>query len=157
MKTQRTKTLNTKALQANTIAINIYCVGGEIGFGDASTSDPRGYFMVSCGEIDNKVPAVRCARVDIVASPGVVAPTVSASMDIFAKKCEHVRVNGPIIYANFGWLLSIAHYIKAKYTNTIVSEQEKEFLATQLSGYGPGYLQHHISQSRCAAYYLLAG
>lgn len=150
------KHMKSRRTNTNTITINIYCIGGEIGLGDASTSDPRGYFMVSCGDIEH-ITSIHHTRVDIVASPGVVAPTVSACMDIFAKKCEHVRVKGPVIYANFGWLLSIAHYIKAKYTNTIVIDQEKEFLATQLSGYGPGYLQHHISQSRCASYYLLAG
>jgi hypothetical protein len=140
----------------NSIDINIYCVGGEIGFGDASTSDPLGYFIVACGNVQPHTNIIQHTRVVISASPGIVAPTAAACMDIFAKKCDHVRV-GMIIHANFGWLLSIAHYIKAKYANMVASDQEEEFLATQLSGYGPTYLQHRISQSRCAAYYMLAG
>lgn len=149
----------------HTIHIDIYCIGGEVGYGLASTADPLGYFVVACTHGD-PISHPNHTRVTVMSGVGCARPTVDACMDIINKKCEHVHVRvdmhanthasadtNNIIHANFGWLLSCAHYIKAKYENTQDPRYEQEFLATQLSGYGPAFNQLHLSESRCAKLY----
>jgi len=126
------------------VSIDIYHIGGEIGYGLSSQHEPLGVFAIAVNGT-----AEPYARVHVQSAAGCAQPCAAEIIQLFIQKCHHAMV-GRTITANFGWLLSCAHYVRDKYACACNLIYEKEFLSTQLSGYGREFAEFGISRSMIA-------
>lgn len=133
--------------------IEIHYINGMIGPGISSMSEPVGCFQVTCQPAPTNQALI---TIPITSSPMCALVRESDILQIFKSKCAHAQVAANKFLCNFGWLCTIAMYIRAKYADVCDTEQEDEFLATQLSGYGPECVKYKLSQSMLARMYPLA-